>query len=264
MRQFNVKEKNRHPLILFEGIDFSGKTSCLKKILIELKLKKSSTLIKNYSEPSLTSQIFQQGTLVDEVNPYDGLTTRIRDLFNTVSNQEYEGIYLKDSFMYHLCSMGRIKLYELMIPLLKNEIVFLDRSFPSTMVYQGKAHDREDMTLSSHILEDTKKMIVSIMVREGLIFTKYVPDLIIFFDIDLLHYKLRSEERKAIKIYDFDPDIIIAERITRYKTCMEILVESDFNVVTIDANKDFINMYHNVVDILSKFLEDNKFSNLNV
>ncbi len=220
----------RGPVILFEGSDFSGKTTVISSLYKDCK---NTVLLK---EPNS-----QLSLLITD-------NEKINKLFNSNDNK-----YLRELGRYSLLTASRISTYIEVCNNIKAEnMVLLDRSFPSSMVYQK--------IINKNILYDSLGMINDItfnILGEQII----IPDLIIFLEISLETYLYRMKNRGLCNSMDETDLSKISDILSSYdEVFCEILSSGSYkkNIIKIDANK---NCSNTVITIVKDFLSNFKLGN---
>lgn len=239
----------RYPIVLMEGIDFSGKGT-----LIEI-LRNENFTIQN-KRPVFASEVGRTFTVpaigLSYVNRTDAIThigrplVRLSDLTNHINGKRK--IQESSIFDFYAYSLNRMVFFDELIHFEAKEYpVIIDRSFPSTLVYQGAAVDRFDLTPKSIILNHTLQMIFSFDPLR-----KLFPDLIIHCRIDEATFFQRKNLRKQYSLFDNDPLEVVQDRICRYDRCMDLLRQTSFNVHTLDCNRDVAVVYEELKNVLSE------------
>jgi thymidylate kinase len=229
-----VDIKNRHPLILLEGMDNSGKSSLANK------------LTTKFNQLGISSKLFSEP--VKDNN--------LRDLI--LSHDEFNKFGIKydltkDYLRYYLFHASRAKVLEDICLSINSNMIFLDRSYISTMVYQYKLNPLVTIMLENEILYER----ISRNILRNNFFCS--PDLILFLDINTESYISRFEGRKLYKNdnLDLSPSQIdkINFNIESYRFVINELKNSyKYNIKTIDANQPEDEVLNQASEIILNFL----------
>lgn len=119
--KLETKPKNRAPLILFEGIDFSGKTTMITK------------LQEYFSDKFVNVKVYNEPTSLNDIRSLVLDKNKKKEFFGNSLPEKQEIID------YYLFMASRAHLFFQVTKDLKNNIpVFLDRDFISSFVYQNE------------------------------------------------------------------------------------------------------------------------------
>jgi len=205
------KKKNKY--IIFEGIDGSGKTTQLNKLLIYLN-KDSMVQTLKRNEPT-----------------YSNLGKEIRSIlagnYTETFNNYPENI--KKQYLEELFILDRIhNIYDTdgIIERLKEYNIIQDRSFLSNIAYQS--YTDEDI----HRLKEANKNMLK-------------PDLVFYLDIDIEIAFERLNKRNTTK-----DNFETKSELTRIKNNYEkILNDSELNIpiIKIDANQNQDEVFESIV-----------------
>jgi len=240
----------RHPVILIEGYDGSGKSTISK--YVEKYYSNLNPII--YSEP------------IRENN--------IRNIL--VNNEEFNKFFINDEnvtgvtdseidiIKYYLFMASRsVNLTKICNHISNIEyggIAIMDRSFPSTMLYQRNL----DLEYGFDIIKQNVNLYNSYSEIYRFGTTLDSPDLIIFLDINVQTCINRLKDRH---LNDMDPDLENGTKIqadlTYYKRIID-MVDSVTNskIVTIDANNDIEYVQKSIVKAIDDYIfnyENNDF-----
>lgn len=224
-------------MIIFEGIDGSGKGTILNKLFSEqndILEKNDYTGIDFFTEPDKDSYAREMVLDPRALNVFLGGDVINSDL--SMYQQYHMFMALRATTMHKIYS--RIKC---------GNLCLVDRSFVSTMVYQDKCTEmaHENILIANFHLLNMVSKIVGIK--------EFLPNKIIFLDISP-ETCLNRLEGKSLN--GLDPKTI--ERATRLITLYRIAIKEVSNcdlfgktrVEIIDANRDIDSVYTDVKKLL--------------
>lgn len=212
----NIK---RGSLIVFEGIDGSGKSTISRKIAEKINAR---LLFEPVLENGLKNLI---------------VNNKKFDLFFEDPDIKSINNFTEDNLKYHLFMASRVISLTKAFNLMKEGTnVVLDRSFVSTMVYQ--------YTLGQEYIINENIDLYANLAEKNSIIDKYYfttvsatsPDLIIFLDINLETCLNRLKSKTDGN--DMDPKDVseIKDRIEKYESAIKICKRKGFALERINAN----------------------------
>lgn len=221
----------RGPLILFEGVDLSGKGTVISAIK-----QMFGTNLRLVAEPTrrslLRDHIFNAQNLFDDEQVFDDI-------------KEYINYYM-------IMASRAYSLYICFEEMFKKNAVLLDRSFVSTMVYQENSFERDK------ILHDNVLLYSEISYKFDFLDVVSAPDLVFFLDIyDETYYNRVGRLDNERNNFDSLDKRVVSNRINSYRNIFDYLTKSEVlssKIVTVDSNGPIDNTVSIVAKHISQYL----------
>lgn len=234
--------RNRGKLYLFEGVDYSGKTSLIHSLLNETDLSEQIGEIHAISEPSKDNEIRSILMNDNKLSEFAGqdLTTNPK---------------LQSLFRYHLFMASRAVSMNRAFYLMQQGInVLLDRSFISTWVYQNDIESPRGPFSILYTNIQQYKFLSSQYFKKAIT----SPDVLFLLDINWETYVSRSRKKGQITSFDSVDESVVTNRMAMYKEAVSELEEIndlgiiDMNISNVDANKDLEQLVQEVYSRIVK------------
>lgn len=204
--------------IVFEGMDGAGKSTAIKRV--------NEWLQSIYKEGEVVFTKEAGGTPIGK---------KIRDiiLYNTAANQ------LTDILLF-LADRNENKHRVVLPNVQKGNIVICDRSYCSSLVYQGLMNDKFKEVYDLHKKCD--------LLLE--------PDLLLIFDIDPTISMARTSKGDKFEMHDVE---YFTQIRSHYKNTIPKYMSDKCRVVFIDGSQTEDMVFYNVKSIISDMLSLEKF-----
>lgn len=222
----------RKPIIAFEGLDFSGKSSVLQQLL-------STDIASKIGEIYLIEEPLKSNNIRDILLS----DKKILDLLCVDKASEQ----MLDIVRYYLFMSSRASAIDKILDLSQKYNIFSDRCFLSTMVYQ-KNINRPNGPVN--------------ILKENIYLYRYLakykkigkingPDIIFILDINYDTYLSRIDKRGRSNDLDAVSQSVVLRRINDYEYCInKILSVGGIEILRIDANQPLEDITHEIYSLL--------------
>lgn len=230
----------RHPVILIEGYDGSGKSTLAENVRL-------------YFEKDFSSKLFKEPVVENSIRE---IVTRDSKFFEFFKEEDNIRSIIDDEIdcvKYFLFMASRaVNLTKICNHISYDGIAIMERSFPSTMLYQRNL----DLSYNFDIIKENVRLFRSYekMYNFSTLFDS--PDLILFLDINPQTCINRLKDRE---LDNMDPDLTNANRIqediTYYRRIMELIDNvTSSKVVFINGNNDEKDVRNSVISEIESYI----------